>query len=243
VKQSAEPIFNVPPIVLATAGALVFVHAARILFLSPEQDLDFLLEFAFIPARYGGDLVGRLPGSPGAEIWTFVTYALIHANLLHLGINVAWLLPFGSAIARRFGPLRFLGLLAVTSAAGAGAQLIGHWGEAESMVGASGAISGLMGAAVRFVFQRNGPLAFFDPHHLDAYRVPAKPLVAALSEPRVVTFLLVWFGINLAVGIGTMSMPGVEQSVAWEAHIGGLVAGLLLFPLFDPVVPSAATGE
>jgi len=233
VKQASEPILNIPPVVGATVAALVFVHAARAFLLSPEQDLEFLAEFAFIPARYAA-LAGVLPGGWGADIWTFVTYALIHADLVHLGVNVAWLLPFGSAIARRFGAKRFLGFLAVTSAAGAAAQLAAHWGEAELMVGASGAISGLMGGAIRFVFQRGGPLGVWSARDVDVYRVPAVSLMAALREPRVLVFLAVWLATNLAVGVGPVSMPGVEQPIAWQAHIGGFLAGLLLFTFFDP---------
>jgi membrane associated rhomboid family serine protease len=56
-----------------------------------------------------------------------------------------------------------------------------------------------------------------------------------LRDVRVLAFLVVWFGVNLLFGVGTISMPGVEQSIAWQAHIGGFLAGLLLFPLFDPV--------
>ena len=68
-----------------------------------------------------------------------------------------------------------------------------------------------------------------------AYRVPAAPLAATLRDPRILVFLVVWFGLNLLFGLGTISVPGVEQSIAWQAHIGGFVAGLVLFSLFDPV--------
>jgi membrane associated rhomboid family serine protease len=54
------------------------------------------------------------------------------------------------------------------------------------------------------------------------------------NRPRIVVFLLAWFGLNLLFGISSVGPPG-EQSIAWEAHIGEFFAGLLLFPLFDPV--------
>jgi membrane associated rhomboid family serine protease len=47
---------------------------------------------------------------------------------------------------------------------------------------------------------------------------------------------VVWFGVNILFGMGTIATPGVEQAVAWQAHIGGFLAGLILFALFDPVV-------
>src|ERR1700761_5661808 len=105
VTQRSEPMFNVPPVVLATVAILLLVHALRMLVLSDAEDVRFLLTFAFIPARYDANLVagGSFPGGFGADLWTFFTYAFLHADLLHIGLNVAWLVPFGSALARRFG--------------------------------------------------------------------------------------------------------------------------------------------
>src|SRR4051812_49746547 len=63
--------------------------------------------FGFIPKRYDSTLLAiDFPGGTGAKVWSFVTYSLLHANLSHLGFNVLWLLPFGSALARRFDALR-----------------------------------------------------------------------------------------------------------------------------------------
>ena len=89
MKQPAEPIFNIPPVVVALVAVLVLVHLARALLLSPDDDLEFLLEFAFIPARYDSSVIpgGALPGGWGADLWTFVTYALIHGDIVHLGVN------------------------------------------------------------------------------------------------------------------------------------------------------------
>ena len=114
-----EPLFNVPSVLVAVLAVLVLVHGYTLL-LSDEQKLEFLLSFAFIPARYDTSnvLAGMLPGG-GADIWTFVTYALIHADWTHLAVNAIWLLPFGSAVARRFGVARFLAFFVVTAAAGA----------------------------------------------------------------------------------------------------------------------------
>lgn len=242
MKQSSEPILNVPAVVSATIGVCVLVHVVRTLLLTPDQDFAFLLEFAFIPARYVVP-ADTVPGGLAADIWTFVTHAFIHASVLHLAVNTAWLLPFGSAVARRFGPVRFLALFAVCSAAGAAAHLVTHWGEEVVMVGASGAISGLMAAATRFAFQRGGPIHLWSHSDFSAYRVPAAPLLDSLRDVRVLAFLVVWFGVNLLFGVGTISMPGVEQAIAWQAHIGGFLAGLLLFPLFDPVPAAPADGN
>lgn len=69
--------------------------------------------------------------------------------------------------------------------------------------------------------------------HPDAYRRPAAPLSEIVRDARVLTFLGVWFGVNLIFGLigGGIS----EGAVAWDAHIGGFLAGLLLFRFFDPV--------
>ena len=232
--MNCEPIFNIPPVVLAVLAVLALVHLVRALLLTEQQDIEFLLTFAFIPARYDNSVVlgGTLPGG-GADIWTFVTYALIHADWTHFGVNAVWLLPFGSAVARRFGTLRFLAFLAVTSAAGAGLHLATHPGEQYPMIGASAAISGTMAAAMRFAFQRGGPLGLFRGGDDRAYRVPAIPLTGVLRDPRVLLFLVVWFGINILFGLGSFPVTGSEQPVAWQAHIGGFLAGLLLFSWFD----------
>src|SRR5262249_20769040 len=119
VRTASEPILNVPPVVTALLVAFVIIHAGRAI-LSPEADFDFLLLFSFIPARYDPVWLAQdVPGGIGARIWTFVTYALIHADVLHLGVNAVWFLAFGSAVARRFGAARFLLFFAVTAAAGA----------------------------------------------------------------------------------------------------------------------------
>ena len=97
------------------------------------------------------------------------------------------------------------------------------------MIGASASISGFMAAAMRFVFQRSGPLGSIGRNDPEAYRVPALPLTAVLRDPRVLAFLGVWFGLNLLFGLGSLSLDGGEQQIAWQAHIGGFLAGLLAF--------------
>lgn len=234
--KRSEPMFNVPPVVLATMGVLVLVHALRVLVLSDAEDLRFLFTFAFIPARYDPEIAGALPGGFGADLWTFFTYAFLHADLLHIGVNLAWLLPFGTALARRFGAWRYTVFMLVMAAAGAFAHLISHPGAMVPMIGASAAISGAMAAALRFIFQAGGPLGLWGgPPDGGAYSVPAAPLLTTLRDPRFLLFFGAWIGLNLLVGLGTISVAEPGQQVAWQAHIGGFLAGLLLFNTFDPV--------
>jgi membrane associated rhomboid family serine protease len=231
-----EPIFNVPAVIVLLIASFVTIHIVRENLLPDIDPTYFDLMFAFIPVRYDSALVqdGVLPGGFGAQIWTFVTYAFIHGSWTHLIVNSVWLLPFGSAMARRFGAFRFLMFFLVTAAGGALIYLFAHGGQESIVVGASAAISGTMAGAMRFMFQRGGPLGLWREQDEDAYRVPALPLMHMLREPRVLIFLIVWFALNFLFGIAPLPMGGSEQAVAWEAHIGGFLTGLFLFSLFDP---------
>src|SRR5206468_12497283 len=111
------------------------IHAIREFILRESVDLAVLAWFAFIPARYDPTPLvhGAYPGGIAADVWTFVTYALLHGNWLHLGLNAVWLLAFGTPVARRFGAARFVALLCLTAAAGAVGHLLTHTGEPAPM--------------------------------------------------------------------------------------------------------------
>jgi membrane associated rhomboid family serine protease len=239
--QRREPILNVPRVVVVLLAVLTFVHAVREWLLTDDVDRVLVWSLAFVPARYDASALtdGILPGGSGAEIWSFFTYALLHADWMHFGFNAVWLLAFASPLARRFATLRFLLFFAATVAAGALAYLLTHAGALAPMIGASAGISGTMGAAARFAFEPGGSLDMWRRDRRNADHVPAAPLLVALRNPRVIAFVGVWFGLNLLFGLGSVSfLVGENQSVAWEAHAGGFLVGLLLFALFDPVQPS-----
>jgi membrane associated rhomboid family serine protease len=231
--------------VVAIVAVFVLIWAVEEYVLTEQQEIALLYYFAFIPARYDPSLISAdgFPGGAGAEIWTFVTYAFLHGDALHLTLNSIWFVPFAAAVARRFGAVRFLGFFAATAAAGALVHLVTHPGEGLPMIGSSAAVSGFMAGAIRFAFQHGGPLTMFRNNDMDAYRVPAAPLLLALRDPRILIFLGAWFGLNLLFGLGSLSVPGVEGNIAWEAHIGGFLAGLLLFSLFDPVPQQPRDGH
>jgi membrane associated rhomboid family serine protease len=238
-------MFNVPAVILAMIAVLALVHAYLVL--APvEQTNEFLILFAFFPVRYDWSVLADEMWAVGwgAAVWTFVTYAFIHGDLTHLFFNCIWLLAFGTPVARRFGAFRFIVFCLVTAVAGAAVHLATHLGDMRPMIGASAAISGAMAAALRFILQRGGPLGALGSTDEKVYRVPAVPLTQMLRDSRVLLFLVMWFGTNLLFGIGTVSLPGMEQqAVAWEAHVGGFFAGLFLFALFDPVRHSGASGS
>ena len=237
VVQPRQPILNVPPVVVALLALLCVVHAVREWVLPEDISRVLSWSMAFVPARYDSSALtdGLIPGGRGAGIWSFVSYGLIHADWTHLIVNSVWLLAFGSPVARRFGAGRFLLFFALTIVGGALAHLATHAGELAPTIGASGGVSGMMAAAARFAFEPGGSLDFRNADRDQADRVPAAPLLVALRNPRVVAFLGVWFGLNLLFGLGSWNLVGDNQSVAWEAHVGGFLAGLLLFSLFDPV--------
>jgi membrane associated rhomboid family serine protease len=227
-----ERIFNVPYAVLGLAAAMCAVHAIFAMVLTEDQQGEALLVFSFIPARYDFSVLDVEPWwiGWGPAVWTFVTYAFLHGGIGHLFFNLIWLLAFGTPVARRFGTVRFLLFFAMTAAAGALVHLLLHIGDNSPVIGASAAISGSMAAAIRFAFQHGGPLTRGDLH---GYRVAAVPLSRILQDTRLLAFLLVWFGLNLLFGLGTIALPGMDENVAWEAHIGGFLAGLFGFNLFD----------
>jgi membrane associated rhomboid family serine protease len=233
-----EPLLTLPAALTAYIALIAVIHL-RVL-LPPELDNWTIDVFGFIPKRYDSTLLNiTFPGGNGAKVWTFVTYSLLHANLSHIFFNVLWLLPFGSALARRFGAVRFYVFMAVTAAAGALAHLLTHEHAIAPMIGASASVSGTMAAAIRFAFVQGSFLSFSRGDAEAAAKVPALSLSHALRNGRVLGFLAVWFGVNILFGVGSIAIGSDGASVAWQAHIGGFVAGLMLFSWFDPV-PRAA---
>lgn len=258
-----QPIFDIPWPIAATLVVLVGIHALRQVLPDAWDDALFT-RLAFVPGRFSYAVVpDRVVGAVvalarhGAEgyrqaqaerfflgdgtlqPWTALTYALLHADWGHIGLNGVWLLAFGTPVARRFGARRFFAFMAVTAAAGAVAQWAAHPLDLEPVIGASAAVSGCMGAALRFMFRPHVPLSALVDAVGDgrrrAFLAPAQSLREVLSDSRSLTFLVAWFATNLLFGLGSISFGIGGGAIAWQAHIGGFAAGLLLFPAFDPV--------
>ena len=233
-----EPMFNVPSSVLALLAAMVAVHLVR-MGLSQDWDTWLTLVLAFIPARYSG-FAGMLPGGDVAAVTSFLTHAFVHGDWFHLGLNAAWLVAFGGAVANRVGTVRFLLFFAFCAVAGAATFLLFNPGAAVPVIGASGAISGLMGGTMRFLFTA------VDGRGLAALREDPRsallmPLAQALTDKRVVLVTVVFVAANILAVLGLGSMG--ESGIAWEAHIGGYFAGLLAFGFFDAVQTNASSGS
>src|SRR5258705_8981369 len=107
VNPPRERMFNVPGAVLALAALLLAIHLILEYVLDNEQTNELLSLFAFSPLRYAEVVPRGLPAWWGPQLWTFVSYAFLHANFSHLIFNLIWLMAFGPPIARRFGPWRF----------------------------------------------------------------------------------------------------------------------------------------
>jgi membrane associated rhomboid family serine protease len=218
-----EPVFNLPAVVVALIALCSLAHLVRIYALSAGQDFGFLLRTAFIPFRYSGQF--------DMDIYAFtspVTYSFLHGSVMHLAINMVWLAAFGSPLANRLGAPRFLLFWVFTAVAAALMHYVLHMTDQTPLVGASGAISGMMGAAARFGFRvdRRSDKPTFAGELM--------PVTAVFKSRAAVTFLAVWMVINLVAGVSGF-VPGSENPIAWEAHIGGFLAGFLCIGWFDKV--------
>ena len=250
-----EPALMLPGALGAAIAVLLFVHAVRS-GLSDVTDLRLVLDLGFVPSRLSvavgwtdaaaivraaGEGIAD-PESAEARVavarfvmedatarpWTLVTYALLHGSWLHVGLNCLWLAAFGTPILRRLGGIRALALALAASVAGA----LLFWAlnplASQVVIGASAAVSGFMGAAALFVFGREDfPGVRPARGHVAAFR-------RVLRNRSARFFLGTWFVMNLVVGLLGAPLGVVDGGIAWEAHIGGLLAGLLLFPLLDP---------
>ena len=206
------------------------------LFAGPVLYDVILGNFAVQPLRV---LTENEAGLPGAfqEVFTYVSHAFLHADLRHLGLNMMMLWLFGQPLAIRFGTnspgnLRsgwyggFLFLAFYLSAAVFSAILFTLFNLTESvlLIGASGAVSAVAGAAIRVMMRRYQPGGLRD----------GKPL--HLTDWKVIAVTLFYVAANLVVllpleGWGVPGNSGEE--VAWEVHIAGFAYGLLMFGFFD----------
>lgn len=226
--RGREPVFNLPVVIVWFGAFLIAVHSIRVLLLKPDQVVWMFEAFAFIPARYS-EIAAQLP-IPMAAWWSPVTYSFLHGGWAHLFMNLLWMAAFGTPLARRIGTARFLALSVIASLGGAGLHLAFHPGDLVPVIGASAIVSGHMGAASRFAFQggRRGMITADGP---------ALTLVQSFTNRVFLTFMGVWMALNLLFGSGAVQIGGADQPIAWQAHIGGFLAGMLFFSFFDRINP------
>ena len=164
----------------------------------------FVMQWAFVPSRF--------VANPVADSPTLFTSMFMHAGLLHIGGNMLYLWIFGDNVEDRFGHVKFLIFYLICGLAATGLQLVFSLDSSIPNLGASGAIAGVLGAYL---------LLF------------PKARVSVLSGRGVIPVpaLLViglWFVLQLFSGIGSLFDTADSGGVAYMAHIGGFVAGLVL---------------
>jgi membrane associated rhomboid family serine protease len=222
-----QPIFRAPSIVLWLIAALAALHGLRIA-LPDARAQEIAFDYGLVPARYSrAFLESRMldPGTVWERAVPFVSYMGVHNDWTHLVINCLFLLAFAPIVARRFGAVLFLVFFVVCGIAGALTYLAFNWGSAAPVVGASGAISGLMAAALRMLPGQS------------PWAVPgATPLLPVFSRQMLV-FTAALVAINVLTGIAGLPVGGENAQIAWQAHLGGYLAGLFLCGPFDALRP------
>jgi len=186
----------------------------------------FIARFALYPgdlSAWAGLARSSVSAPPAADwsLWppaTLVTSAFLHAGFFHLAGNMLYLYVFGAAVENRLGHARFIAFyLACAVAAALGFVALAP-GTSAPVIGASGAVAGVLGAY--FVLLPRGrvvtilPIFFF----IQIVELPA------------VLYLLVWFAVQLYAGINESPAAAVVGGVAWWAHVGGFLFGVATAP-------------
>jgi membrane associated rhomboid family serine protease len=211
--RTKEPFFgDVPGVVVGLGGAIALVSALALA--GPRQISDLIQSACVV-------LIGLPPGQfeqPLGPLAPYVLHVFVHGGWLHLALNLLGLAAFGAATARRLrSPLLFLTFFFLCSAAGAAAESLR---QPVIMLGASSGVFGLVAGATYV----RGALAGLLP-----------PLMSRV----MLVGLAPWVAINLllaAVGGGAFGYA----SIAWLAHLGGLAAGAVAFPVFDRIAHARA---
>lgn len=243
-----EKVLNLPGVVSALLGVMAAVQLFAA-FAPSSLVHGFYGAFAFIPLRLSFALapervlaaLGALPLDQGGEeiaaqlsdgplvFLTPLTYAFLHGGWTHLAINALTFAAFGAPVAQRLGVRRFLWFFGACAVAGALTHYALHPLDATPVVGASAAISGTMAAIVRFAFT---PGARLGRGAMDGRGTRTASLSQLGENRQAMLFLIVWFGANLLFGVFPEAM-GSTEPIAWEAHLGGFLFGLLTFGAFD----------
>jgi len=179
---------------------------------------EFIMKWAFIPSRFLANPLGDFP--------TLFTAMFMHAGWLHLGSNMLYLWIFGDNVEDRFGHVKFIVFYLLCGLAATFAQLAFNVGSDIPNLGASGAIAGVLGAYIILFPQGK---------------------IKVLQGQRViqVSALIViglWIVLQLFSGIGSISNTADTGGVAYMAHIGGFVAGIVFTFLFRGGQPKRLAG-
>lgn len=198
------PVFAVWVIGLACVAALV-----RLAYMDDAQAVAVITALAVVPERFLAQ-----PFAPD-QLFTLVSSAFLHAGWLHLIGNLLYLSVFGPTVEARLGWLRFSLLYLASGAAGALVHIVLNPDSAIPLVGASGAIAGVLGAHL-----------MLRPRSQITTVIPVIVFIEVASLPAAFVIAF-WFVLQVASAVAPVSAE-LTQQVAWLAHIGGFAAGALL---------------
>lgn len=189
--------------------ALIAINI-MVFLLELQEGEGFIRKWAFIPARFSGD--------PASDAATLFSAMFMHGGWLHLGGNMLYLWIFGDNVEDRFGSVRYLLFYIAAGLAASFAQYAVNPASSIPNVGASGAIAGVLGAYILMF-----PKARVDV--LLGRQVVAMPAFIVLGF---------WIVLQLVSGVGSIADTAQTETggVAYMAHVGGFVAGLVLGVLF-----------
>jgi membrane associated rhomboid family serine protease len=185
---------------LIAANVLVFLYEIS---LSVPELGEFILTYGAIPQEI----------EQGDDLFTLITSMFVHGGFGHIAGNMLFLWIFGDNIEQRFGRVFFLVFYVVAGLAATGAQIVANPGSSVPSVGASGAISGVMGAYV-LLYPLN--------------RVRVLIWYWGIMQVPAFIFLGIWFLMQFIRGVAALSIETAQSGgVAFWAHVGGFVAGIL----------------
>ncbi len=206
----SEQRLRIIPLATILIAALCAAAMLRLASLEPNRANSIIVALALVPSRFFASAL-----SPG-QLVTTVTSTFLHAGWLHLIGNLVFLAAFGPAVEARLGWRRFVLLYLVCGVAGALAHALVNPVSAQPLVGASGAIAGVLGAhlvlAPRDRITTLVPVGFF-------FEVASLPAAFVIG---------LWFLLQLASGIAPVVPGSASASVAWYAHLAGFATGLAL---------------
>ncbi len=203
--------FAIVTFVLIVLNCAVFLYE---LTLGPTGGEEFLLSFALVPKRlfYPGTVTGAVPVAV-----TLFTSMFLHGGVLHIAGNMLYLWIFGNNVEDVTGRLRYIIFYLICGLCAAGAHAFMNRSSLTPMIGASGAISGVLGAyLLLFPRARVVTLVLFG-FYIRTVEVPAMIILGF------------WFALQF---LNALLTSGSGEGVAWYAHVAGFVAGMLMIGLF-----------
>lgn len=198
--------------VLLGLNIVVFLAA---LSLSPTEKSLFFHLHGVVPARFIHPEWAFWRGYPDGGLLSFVSYMFLHGDWMHLVLNMWTLWIFGDNVEDVMGPVRFALFYTVCGLCALLAHVVTSPDSTVPVVGASGAIAGVMGAYF-FLYPQARVLTLI-----------LIVVIPFFVEIPAVFYLVLWFLTQVLSGL---SSDGA--GVAWWAHIGGFVAGMLLLRFF-----------